>query len=104
MRIREHFDPELIVLFGSYADGTADEGSDVDLLIVADTPLEPRKRYPAVRKVLADVPAGFDIVVKTPAEYLRLRNVVNSVVYFANKYGKVLYERRGAFDGKTMAG
>jgi predicted nucleotidyltransferase len=103
-RIQERFDPERIVLFGSYAEGTADEGSDVDLLVVADTPLEPGKRYSAVRKLLADIPAGFDIVVRTPQEYMRLRSVVNTIVYFADKYGKVLYDRREAPGGTTMAG
>jgi len=103
-RIREHFDPERIVLFGSYAEGTADEGSDVDLLVVADTSLEPGQRYSAVRKLLADIPAGFDIVVKTPEEYMRMRSTVNTIVYFADKYGRCLYDRREASGGKTMAG
>ena len=94
-RIRKQFDPERIVLFGSYAGETADEDSDVDLLVVAETSLEPRKRYSAVRRLAADMPAAFDIIFKTPREYYRLRNVVNSIVYFADKYGKVLYERRG---------
>ncbi len=103
-RIRKQFDPERIVLFGSYAGETADEDSDVDLLVVAETSIEPRKRYSAVRRLAADMPAAFDIIFKTPQEYYRLRNVVNSIVYFADKYGKVLYERRDTSGGKTMAG
>ena len=92
-RIGREFDADRVVLFGSYAEGTATEDSDVDLLVVADTPLPPRRRYGAVRRLVADCPAAFDIIVKTPNEYARLRMVVNTIVYFAEKAGRVLYER-----------
>lgn len=92
-RIGRELDAERVILFGSYAQGTAAEDSDVDLLVVADTDLSPRERYTAVRRLVADVPVPFDIIVKTPAEYARWRSVVNHVVYFADKYGRVLYER-----------
>jgi len=42
---------------------------------------------------VADYPAAFDIVVKTPDEYARWRSVVNTIVYFAEKSRRVLYER-----------
>ncbi len=92
-RIAREFDPERIVLFGSHARGDAGEMSDVDLLVVANTDLPPSNRHAAVRRLLANYPASFDIVVKTPDEYARWRNVVNHVVYFADKYGMLLYER-----------
>lgn len=92
-KIVERFDPEKIILFGSYARGDADEGSDVDLLIVAHTDLPPRDRFPAARRALADFPAGFDLFLKTPEEYRRRRHVVNHIVYFADKYWRVVYER-----------
>jgi predicted nucleotidyltransferase len=92
-RIGEEFGAEKVILFGSYARGTASAESDVDLLVVAHTSLPPQERYGAVRRLLADCPAGFDIVVKTPEEYDRWRSVVNHIVYFADKYGRVLYER-----------
>jgi len=92
-RIGRDFNADKVVLFGSYADGVATNDSDVDLLVVARTSLPPRKRYAAVRRLVADYPASFDIIVKTPDEYARWRSVVNHVVYFADKSGKVLYER-----------
>lgn len=87
------FGAEWVILFGSYARGTVTEDSDVDLLVVAETNLPPRQRYTAIRRLVANVPASFDIIVKTPEEYSRWRSVVNNIVYFADKYGKVLYER-----------
>jgi len=92
-KIGEQFGAEKVILFGSYAEGAATEDSDVDLLVVAETSLPPRKRYGAVRRLVANVSASFDIVVKTPDEYARQRSVVNDIVYFADKYGRVLYER-----------
>ena len=91
--IGRQFGAERVILFGSYARGTVTEDSDVDLLVVADTNLPPRQRYSAVRRLVANVPASFDIIVKTPEEYARWRSVVNHIVYFADKYGRVLYER-----------
>lgn len=91
--IGQRLPAERVVLFGSYAQGQPSEDSDVDLLVVADTTLPPNRRYAAVRRLLADYPAAFDIVVKTPEEYQRWRFVVNHIVYFADKYGKVLYDR-----------
>jgi predicted nucleotidyltransferase len=92
-RIRERFNPEKIILFGSHARGEPREDSDIDLLIVAKTRLPARERFPAVRQALADFPAAFDLILKTPQEYRRWRRVLNTIVYFADRYGKVLYER-----------
>lgn len=92
-RIGREFHADRVVLFGSYAHGVPTDDSDVDLLVVAQTSLPPRKRYGAVRRLVADYPAAFDIIVKTPDEYARSRSVVNTVAYFAEKSGRVLYER-----------
>lgn len=92
-RLGREFNAERVILFGSYAEGSPAEGSDVDLLVVAETSLPPSKRYSAVRRLAVDMPAAFDIIVKTPDEYNRWRSVVNHIVYFADKYGRVLYER-----------
>ena len=92
-RLRDSFHPEKIILFGSYAKDVATEESDVDLLIVADTDLSVKERFPAVSRLLGDFPAAFDVIVKTPEEYERTKSVVNHIVYFADKSGKVVYER-----------
>lgn len=40
------FNPEKVILFGSHASGGADEQSDVDLLVVAETNLKPQRPFP----------------------------------------------------------
>jgi len=92
-RIRAGMHPEKIIVFGSHADDTAVEDSDIDLLVVANTDLPPSERFPAASRLLADIPAAFDIIVKTPKEYQRWRSVVNHIVYLADRHGKVVYER-----------
>ena len=92
-RIGEEFRAEKVILFGSYAQGTATKDSDIDLLVVARTNLPHSARYGAVRRLLGDYPVGFDIIVETPEEFAQWRTVVNHIVYFADRYGKVLYER-----------
>ncbi len=43
-RIGREFHAQRVVLFGSYARGVPTGDSDVDLLVVAETSLPPRKR------------------------------------------------------------
>lgn len=93
-RIKVRFHPEKIILFGSHATETATEESDIDLLIVAETDLPSHERFPAISRLLGDYPVALDVILKTPQEYERTRAVVNHIVYFADKYGKVVYERR----------
>ena len=92
-RLKDELNPMKIILFGSYAVGNPREDSDVDLLIVADTDLPPVERFASVSRMLADFPVAFDIIFKTPDEYSRWRNVVNNIVYFADRYGRVIYEQ-----------
>jgi predicted nucleotidyltransferase len=92
-QIGQQFGAERVILFGSYAQGTATPDSDIDLLVIARTNLPPGERYGAVRRLLGDFPAGFDIIVETPEDFAQWRTVVNHIVYFADKYGKIIYER-----------
>ena len=43
-RIADHFQPEKIILFGSHAYGHPKPESDVDLLVIMDTPLRSRQQ------------------------------------------------------------
>jgi predicted nucleotidyltransferase len=53
-RLRTGYAPQKIILFGSYAYGTPDEGSDIDLLIIKDTPDRFIDRWVDVQRVLSD--------------------------------------------------
>lgn len=92
-RIVERFDPEQIILFGSHARGTAGPDSDVDLLVVMPVTGSKREKQIAIRGVLHDIRIPKDVVVVTPDEVERQRNIVGTIVRPALREGKVLYER-----------
>ncbi len=90
-RIAERFEPEKIILFGSYAKGTPHEESDVDILVVIPARNEIDK---SIQISLAfDHPFPLDLIVRTPKHLQRglddedwfLREVIAT--------GKLLYEK-----------
>ena len=90
--IAEKFDPERIILFGSYAYGTPSDDSDVDLLVVMDTEEDPVEVAVRVRLAL-DVHFPMDLLVRTP-ETLRQR--IEWEDWFLREIvekGEVLYEK-----------
>jgi uncharacterized protein len=60
--------PTRIVLFGSYAKGTARPGSDVDLLVVAEAGAEPAKAIRRARQLVATSFPAVDVVLCTPED------------------------------------
>jgi predicted nucleotidyltransferase len=91
--LKERFNPEKIILFGSQARGTADKDSDIDLLIVAETDIPRSERYPEVCRTLREFHYAFDAFLNTPEEYNRWRRILNNIIYFADKYGVIIYQR-----------
>ena len=82
-----------ILLFGSYARADAYPQSDVDLLVIFSECTDKRKTAVDIRRALADLPVGKDIIVATPEELERQRDWVRSVLRAAQREGKILYER-----------
>ena len=90
-QIVEKFKPQKIILFGSYARGNPRPESDVDMLVVMDTPLKESKLSLEIHRHLG-VMFGLDLVVYTPK---RLKERVDMGDWFLRdilKEGKVLYE------------
>ncbi len=87
--------PEAIILFGSHAAGTADEDSDVDLLVVKAQPFESGqdRRMEMVRlwRALSQFPVAKDILVYSRDEVEHWRDSRNHVVARALREGRVLY-------------
>jgi len=91
-RIVRSFEPEKIILFGSYANGTPTEESDLDLLIIKDSDFPSRLQNRKVRRILSDLRVPVDAIVKTPEEFQTYKDIVGTIIYPANKFGKVIYE------------
>ncbi len=92
-RIVERFHPDQVILFGSYARGQAGPDSDVDLLVVMPVQGSKRKMAVEIDLMLAGSGLAKDIIVVTPEEFERGRNIVGTIVYPAMHEGKVMYER-----------
>lgn len=92
-KIAVKFNPDKIILFGSYAAGNQNDDSDVDLLIIKDTDLPRHKRSFDIQKSLIGSMIPMDILVYTSSEYEQERNEKNSFLFSAIKTSKVLYER-----------
>ena len=93
-RIRSVANPQKIVLFGSRARGEHRPDSDIDLLVIEDSPLPRYRRSIPLYAALADLPIDVDteLVVYTPAEVEEWRSAGAAFVTTALREGKVLYE------------
>jgi uncharacterized protein len=66
-RIAREFQPDRIILFGSYAYGRPDNDSDVDILVVLPFEGKPVRKAIEIRnRVNAGVP--LDLIVRTPKQ------------------------------------
>jgi predicted nucleotidyltransferase len=92
-KIVDELNPEKIILFGSYAYGTPNPHSDVDLLVVLKTNASLKERSWKVSRLLLPRPFPVDILVKTPKE---METALKAGDFFLKEIltrGKVLYER-----------
>ena len=94
-RIVDALTPEQVILFGSYAYGKPTPDSDVDLLVVMDTPERSSRRRQAVSRLFRERPFPMDIVVRTPTEMKQALARVDPFIRDILRNGKVLYERHG---------
>lgn len=87
------FQPEKVILFGSYAYGKPTIDSDVDLLVVMESDERPAKRATRIIGELLDVPFPMDILVRTPREIAHRLNIGDYFFKEIIQQGQVLYER-----------
>jgi uncharacterized protein len=94
-RLKEQYQPEKIILFGSYAYGNPDEESDIDLLIIKDTSERPIDRRITVRKLISDIrnKIPFSSLVLTPEEISHQLTIGDDFYKEIINKGLVLYER-----------
>jgi uncharacterized protein len=93
-RLVETYNPIEIYLFGSYAWGTPDEESDLDLLIVVDESNE--KSYNRTRPghdALYSLDIAKDLIVYTKEEFQERSDNIVTLAYKIKKGGKRIYAR-----------
>jgi predicted nucleotidyltransferase len=83
--------PERIFLFGSYARGDFDKGSDLDLLVILSAVEDRIEEMVRLRRVLKDIPMAIDVVVYSRADVEERQHLRGTMLYHALRAGKVLY-------------
>jgi len=91
-QIAEKFQPEKIILFGSYAYGKPKPESDVDLLVVMETPLRNREQAAQIARAI-DYHFGLDLLVRSPHQLAERLVLGDFFLQEVTEKGKVLYAR-----------
>ncbi len=91
-RLRDALDPVAIYFFGSYAYGTPESYSDIDLLVVVeDSPLDAYARDAIAYRALGNIRHPIDVQVYTRAEFERRAALSVSFERTVKLKGKVVY-------------
>lgn len=79
----------IVILFGSYADGTANKDSDLDFLVVEPLSKDLFGEMARFSRLLGDLLIPADVVVVSRDSFERFRNTPNTIAYEASRKGKI---------------
>jgi predicted nucleotidyltransferase len=92
-QIARKFNPEEIILFGSHAYGKPNAWSDVDLLVVMETPKGEVKTIMEISDSLPPLPFSVDIIARSRSVINKRTKSGDFFLREITKKGKVLYAR-----------
>nr|VFK54359.1 MAG: Nucleotidyltransferase domain-containing protein [Candidatus Kentron sp. TUN]VFK54862.1 MAG: Nucleotidyltransferase domain-containing protein [Candidatus Kentron sp. TUN]VFK60166.1 MAG: Nucleotidyltransferase domain-containing protein [Candidatus Kentron sp. TUN] len=84
--------PRKVILFGSYANDSANEHSDLDLLVVEKEVPHMPSEYNRLRGAIGPIGIGVDVLIYKSDEFEKRKNWQTSPVFDAVRTGKVMYE------------
>lgn len=89
------YNPDKIILFGSFACGNPNEHSDIDIFIVKETPVQWIDRFTKVKEILFDPHRGIPVspIVMTPSEVSEKLRVNDAFLNQIFSEGRLVYER-----------
>lgn len=91
-RVVHRVRPDKVIVFGSYAKGTAHRGSDLDLCVIAETSLPLARRGDALKPLLEGYLVPVDVHVHTPEEVREYGREEHSFLHSVLRSGRVVYE------------
>lgn len=80
------------ILFGSYARGDADQYSDIDPILIADSERPFVTRFEDFWPLLKRTPRPTDLFIYTPGEFEEMKRQANPLITRALEEGVVIYE------------
>jgi len=92
-KIVKEYQPEKIILFGSYAWGKPHKDSDVDLFIIKETQVAPLARIEMVDKIFSRREFPMDFLVYTPEQVEKRIAIEDLFVKDVITNGKILYAK-----------
>jgi len=94
-RVVDNYQPDKIILFGSYAYGNPTPESDIDLFIVKDDDRRRIDRFREVMKLLIDIKGlAIEPIFFTNEELQQRVKLEDDFILEILNKGKVLYERK----------
>lgn len=93
-KIALNYNPEKIILFGSFAKGNFTDDSDLDFILVKDTDIPKHKRGLEVRRLFYGLPIPMDFKFYTSTEFKNELSDKYSFLNSAIQESKLLYERK----------
>ena len=93
-RIARYYNPDKIILFGSYAQGNFTDDSDLDFILIKETDIPRHKRGLEVRRLFYGLTIPMDFKIYTSTEFNQEISNHYSFLNSAIKGSKILYERK----------
>ncbi len=89
--IAEKFQPQQVILFGSYANGNPTQDSDVDLLVILPFEEMPVEKAIAIRQQIK-APFPLDLMTRTPKQIRDRLEMSDLFIQNIMQNGRILYE------------
>jgi len=86
--------PVRVIVFGSYGRGTADQGSDLDLMVIEREVTDKGAEYMRLMDALGPVTSGIgvDLLIYPLSEFERRSQVPGTILFRARQEGRVLHD------------
>jgi len=90
----KRYEPEKIIVFGSYVRGEMDEHSDLDFVVIKKTRKRFIERLIEVARLIGPDLGKVDVFVYTPEEFKRMKEEGNPFIKRVLQEGRVIYEAK----------
>ena len=92
----KEYDPDQLLLYGSWARDEEDEMSDIDIVVVKSTEKSFLERLSEAAQYLTKFEKAVDLLVYTPEELVRMKEQGNAFIEMLLEEGRLIYAKPAA--------